>query len=98
MSVFADSKVHADNPPETWVVVKYAERSWGITMKDGQDLGNRDKTRREAEEDRTTGFLATLYHQETRWMAGEKIPLWRPYADVVAERQRTIERRAARNA
>ncbi len=87
MAVFATPEENAANPPESWEVHKRGKRSWALTVK--SDGGTLDvfKTRREAIAATTGGFLFDLYHRERRWYAGERIgPGWKPYAQVVRER------------
>lgn len=95
MSLFGNPERHADNPPETWRVVKVADRNWQLQTKDGGVLESGRKTRREAEELLTTGFYVDLYDKERRWYAGEPVAQWRPYAEIVAEQAAREARRSA---
>lgn len=86
MSLFPNPETHASNPPDSWQVHKLAERNWALTTQSGDRLETGLRTRREAEELRSTGFYVSLYNDESRWYAG--LPTsrpWRPYADVLAE-------------
>lgn len=71
--------VHADNPPETWVVVKVADRCWHLRTKDDVTLQYACKTKREAEALKTSGFYVNLYEKERRWYAGETVDAWKPF-------------------
>ncbi|KOV84753.1 hypothetical protein [Nocardia sp. NRRL S-836] len=81
MSLFNGPAEHADNPPETWQVVK-AGRGWQLQTKDGGVLHSSFPTKREAESERTDGATARLYAKEARWYAGESIPGWRDYSEI----------------
>lgn len=82
MSVFHNPAEHAANPPDTWQVVKVAERAWQLQTAGGGTL-SQHTTRRAAISERECGFIRDLYDKETRWYAGEDIPGWRPYTDLV---------------
>ena len=82
MSVYSDPATHAANPPETWVVVKIADRSWQLQDRQGVTLW-RATTKRECEYAREVGFIRNLYDDETRWYAGENVRGWKPYREVV---------------
>lgn len=90
MAVYSTPEDHATNAPETWEVRKGAERVWQLVDRQGTVLDAR-KTRREAVELLTSGFVFDLYQREGRWYAGEKISGWKPWAQVKAERERTAE-------
>lgn len=85
---------HADNPPETWRVVKVADRLWHLESKEGACLDS-FKTKREAEINRTMGWAVRLYEQERRWYAGESVPSWKPFTEDVIDRQRAAKARFA---
>jgi hypothetical protein len=85
MSLFRNPEEHAANPPETWEAVKVGDRAWHLRTKDGVTLAY-CKTKREAEALKVEGSEVRLYELERRWYAGERIPGWRTYAAVVAER------------
>ena len=79
MSLFNNSKEHAENPPESWRVVKTGRRyalqtASGITLDTFERKGH-------AEDARSTGFVAKLYADETRWYAGESVNGWKPYGE-----------------
>lgn len=93
MVLFASPDEHAENPPDTWRVVKAAERCWHLDTKDGVTLDT-FKTRRQAAEAIADGFTRRLYDKESRWYAGENVHPWRPYAEIAAERARRAERLA----
>lgn len=72
------AEAHADNPPESWQVVKAADRIWHLTTKDGGVLDS-VKTKREAEALKVSGPYVSLYEKEGKWFAGEPVPGWKPY-------------------
>lgn len=72
---------HPANPPESWTVTKVAERAWQLRTAAG-DVLEQVPTRHEAEALKTSGHLVRLYRDEARWMAGETVANWRPFADV----------------
>lgn len=74
---------HAANAPDTWVVVKAMERLWQLKTKDG-DVIQSFPTKTRALQARNAGFYPNLYEKEGRWYAGEKIPGWKEYSEVVA--------------
>ncbi len=82
---------HAANPPETWEVVKAAERCWHLRRRGDEYPMQSFKTKHEAEQAKVSGHHVRLYNDEARWMAGETVHPWKPYAQVVAERQRQQE-------
>jgi hypothetical protein len=98
MSLFSGPDEHAANPPETWRAVKVAGRCWHLDTAGGVTLGGRYETRRAAEADKVSGFYVRLYEEERRWYAGEPVTGWRPYADIVAERERRRQRQLQRSA
>lgn len=78
MSLFADPAEHADNPPETWTVVRVADRCYRLCTKDGATLGSSYQRKRDAEQDRHEGFYVNLYEDERRWYAGQPVTHWKP--------------------
>lgn len=85
MSLFEGPEQHAANPPESWIV-KGGGRYWTLCTKDGTVLES--ATRKYAAEAlRTDSFSRRLYDTEARWYAGEQITGWRPWAELVAERE-----------
>jgi hypothetical protein len=60
-------------------------RSWNLNSSLGGTI-NSYPSRRAAEAARESGPFVTLWEQEGRWMRGEAVPGWRPYAEVLAER------------
>lgn len=102
MALFATPEIHAANGPETWQIVKLADRRWGLvtagwTLAEGVPLET-FTLKRDAEAARLDGWAATLWEKERRWFAGETIPGWKPFAEVMAESARTEARMAARMA
>lgn len=85
MSLFNTPESHAANSPETWKVVKRADRLWAIIT---FDLGILEtfSTKRDAERNLEQGWLVDQYNKEGRWYAGEDIPGWRSWADCLADR------------
>ena len=98
MSLFSGPEEHAANPPESWQAVKVAAGCWHLTTAAGVALGGSYKTRKAVEADKTSGFFVNLYRQEARWYAGEAVTGWKPYADVVAARERNAAHWAGRPA
>lgn len=73
---------HDAHPPETWVVVKAADRVWHLRPHDWQpNDGPLDTftTKRAAEAAKVEGHLVSLYRDEGRWFAGENVRNWKPY-------------------
>lgn len=89
MCMFENPEQHAANPPETWEVVKVTERWWDLQA--GGAGIQTYTTRRAALAARTSGTWFDLYQKEARWYAGEDIPNWKPWAQVLAERNRHLE-------
>lgn len=103
--LFGSPEQHAANPPSTWRVVKVPTRGskpiWQLQTAGGQVL-EQAGTRKAAEAARTVSVAASLYAKEARWFAGELVAGWKPYQQVLAEREKRerwlAERRAARAA
>lgn len=92
MCIFDNPEQHAANPPETWEVVRVTDRHWDLRPRGAEDASLATyPTKRQALLARTEGTWFDLYHREGRWYAGEDIPNWKPYAEVLAERNRHIE-------
>lgn len=70
---------HADNPPNTWKVVK-AGRVWHLQAQDGTVIEYGIRTKAAAETLRTEGPFVAMYEKERRWYRGENVPGWKPYA------------------
>ena len=85
MSVFSSVSEHLENPPSTWEVHKVGPRMWALTVSGDRFTLNVYGTRTAAQSARVGGFMFDLYNKETRWYAGESIPGWRDYADVMNE-------------
>ena len=79
--MFRDPEEHAANPPESWRVVKGADRLWFVETTGGTVLSHHH-TRREALDRTQTGFSVNLWEKERRWYAGEQVAGWRPYAEL----------------
>lgn len=94
MALFLTPEDHAANPPETWKVVKMADRFWALQVSSGGTL-NTFPTKAKAEADRVDGPLVKLYNDEGRWMAGEQVNGWRPYAELAGSMRTAAERRSA---
>lgn len=88
MSLHSTPEKHAADPPEAWRVVKVAERCWHLKSSLGHSLGGSYTTKRAAEADKVNGFYVDLYEKEGRWFAGQPVANWRPYSEIVAERER----------
>jgi len=80
MALFGTPEQHAANPPESWRVVKVAERTWRLTDTEGVTLDT-CTTRRAAELAKVKGFWVNLYEKERRWLAGELVAGWKPYVE-----------------
>ena len=87
MNLFATPEEHAANPPQSWQVVKAAPRLWHLQTTGGTTLDS-FTTRHAAETARDQSWLVTLYEEERRWYAGERVNGRRPWADVLADRKR----------
>ena len=87
MAMFATAEEHAANPPGTWQAVKAAERIWHLRTASGTTLDT-FRTRRDAEQARTSGHSFDLWHKLTRWHQGHTPAGWKTYAEVCAERER----------
>ncbi|MEV4116329.1 hypothetical protein [Nonomuraea sp. NPDC049695] len=87
MSLFATPDEHAAHPPTTWKVVRAGTRHWTHATAGGVVIGGRYDRKRDAEAHLLTSSYARLWDQESRWYAGEPIDNWRPYAELLAERQ-----------
>ncbi len=82
MSLFSGPEEHAANPPETWRIVKAAERVWNVCPKDSDDVITSCKRKIDAEMLKEPfSWLYAAYAKEGRWYAGENISGWRPYAE-----------------
>jgi hypothetical protein len=86
---------HDADPPSAWQVNKVADRAWHLDSSLGHTLGTYP-TRKAAEADKETGPLVALWENEGRWMRGEPVAGWRPYAEVQAESERIAARRLSR--
>jgi hypothetical protein len=99
MSLHHTPEQHEADPPEAWRVVKVAERCWHLVSSRGDDwVIATYLTRREAEAAKVDSPWVRLYEKETRWFAGEPVAQWKPYAQVVAERERRAAWLAAKAA
>lgn len=79
---------YAENHPDTWQVVKLANRQWSLTDKNGWPF-QCYPTKKEAEANRTEGFYVKLYNTEVDWMnGGHGMNGWKPYAQVLEEHAR----------
>jgi uncharacterized protein YbdZ (MbtH family) len=95
MAIYLTLEEHEANPPETWSIVKVADRCWHVVDARGAVLQS-EKTRRACLDQVECGWLATAYAKEGRWMRGETPPGHRSYAECLAERERTAARWASR--
>jgi hypothetical protein len=89
---------HDADPPSAWQVVKAGSRRWHLNSSLGATISSYP-TRQAAKADQESGPFVTLWEQEGRWMRGEPIPGWRPYAKVLVEREAAaaaLRERAAR--
>ncbi len=84
MAMYRTLAEHEANPPESWVVKKHG-RKWALCSKDGHVMDT-ESTKAKAEALKTTGFLATLYAKEGRWLRGESVDGWRPYLPTNASK------------
>jgi hypothetical protein len=88
---------HDADPPSVWQVVKVADRCWHLDSSLGGTIGSYT-ARKAAEAGRETGPWVGLWEKEGRWMRGEPVPGWRPYAEVKAQRGLAKKRRRERRA
>jgi len=79
MSLFNNPTEHADNPPETWRVVKVGRR-YELQTATGVRLDSFER-KGHAEKALIDGHLVRLYGDESRWYAGESVNGWKPYAE-----------------
>lgn len=101
MSYYASPEDLAANPPESWRVVKRAERLWHLLIDTGHECPAETFTTRHAalaERDQPTSRLRRAVEQERRWMAGETPAGWKTYAECLADRQRDEAYQAKRRA
>lgn len=82
MTIFESPQEHAANPPATWTVRRVGRR-WALRTAAGTTLDTFDR-KHQAEEGRTTGRMARLYADESRWYAGEQVRGWKPYQPPAA--------------
>lgn len=80
MSLFRNPEEHAANAPETWVIVKVADRAWRLQTKDG-DVLEQNATHKACAESRDY-WWTRQYEKESRWYAGESVDGWKDYANV----------------
>jgi hypothetical protein len=86
---------HDADPPTVWQVEKAAERCWHLNSSRGGTIGSYP-TKKAAEADKVSGPHVALWEKEGRWMRGETVPGWRPYAEVERDRDRRKARLEAR--
>jgi hypothetical protein len=72
-----------------------SDKLWHLCSKDGVVM-DKATTKKAAEAFKTRGFTFDLYERESRWYAGGTVPGWKPYAVVVAERERLAAWNASR--
>jgi hypothetical protein len=86
-----EEEVHAANPPSAWTVHKAADRCWQVRDVHGAVLETH-ATKRDAEAARLDGWAAREWADRGAWMAGDEAVRarrhWRPFAEIVAERER----------
>ena len=88
---------HDADPPARWQVVKVADRCWHLVSSLNSDaVFEYCTTRKAAEAARSDSSSALLYEKESRWFRGEPVANWKPYAVIVAERERRAAWLAAR--
>ena len=90
MALHHDLAAHEADPPSSWTVAKRGS-GWALLSSQGHVL-DRFSTKKAAEAARHSGWLAKMYADEGHWMRGGSVHLWRPYAEIVAERARNAER------
>lgn len=93
MSLLETPERHAANPPGTWIVEKAGPRCWRLKAADGAPIDTY-RTQREALQNRERGPWVTIYEREGRWYAGDTPAGWKPYAQIVAERERNEQAQA----
>lgn len=84
---------HYQNPPETWQVVKRADRVWGLTATPdpGYDLAT-FPSRKAAEAAKVDSFEVRQYWRDRAWYEGETPIGCNPFTPEVLERQRRCAR------
>lgn len=99
MSYYESPEHLAANPPETWRVVKRAERLWGLYMDASHEHpAETFTTKREAlaERDDATSHTRRMVEQERQWFAGITPSGWKTYQQCLADRQRNEAYQAKR--
>lgn len=86
MRTYVTVEEHEANGPDAWRVVKVAERCWHLVDANGAVIQS-CPTKRQAEADKVSGFHVRLWSDTLRHMRGENVRGWKPYAQVVAERE-----------
>lgn len=98
MSHYSSPEELAANPPESWRVIKRAERLWDLLIDTSHEYpAETFTTQRDAiaERDNPQSRLRRAVEQERRWMLGETPASWRTYAECVAARCRNDAYQAA---
>jgi hypothetical protein len=101
MSYYSSPEELAANPPESWRVVKRAERLWHLLIDSSHEHPAETFTTRRAalaERDDPTSRLRRAVEQERRWMAGETPAGWKSHAECMADRARNEAYQAKRQA
>lgn len=85
MSMFSGPEEHAANGPETWQIVRQRANMWQLTTGEGTVLQTFQR-RYEAREakDSDQSWWRRQWRTEADWYAGEHVPGWRNWADVLA--------------
>lgn len=94
MPLFTSPEEHAENPPDTWQIIKSSGRSWTLATRGGTVFDTFGR-KRDAETATASGFYVELYEKEKRWYAGEKIDGWRSWEECHAALQRVRRFRIA---
>jgi hypothetical protein len=94
MALHLTPEEHDANPPESWHVVKAADRVWHLRQGDEPNPLESFTTKHAAEEAKRSGFLFDLYAREGRWMAGENVHPYKPYAECKPRMDAAAARRA----
>lgn len=95
-----EESAHLANHPDRWAVVKAAPACWQVRDARGA-VTSTHGTRTAAEAELADGWAVRLWHDTLAWMHGDEAVRirqhWRPFADIVADRER-FEARTGRPA
>ncbi len=99
--MYSSPEALAVNPPESWRIVKRAERLWDLLIDASHEHPAetfRTRALALAERDNPQSRMRREVDRERRWYEGEPIPHWKSYAECMADRQRNEAYQAKRRA